>query len=120
MWSAVAVAKREGMGGESFPIGEGVLGGNQCRTHHLLYKTLLGAPVEGCVQEKGERCYLTCNHLPRQPGCVCSHAQCLGPVHMATECGSAMGHHRGGAVWLPPQECHGPWGSDASNGVQGH
>ena len=32
-WSAVAVAKEEGTGGKSFPIGEGILGGNQRRTH---------------------------------------------------------------------------------------
>ena len=60
---AVAVAKGEGARGKSFPIGEGILGGNQCRTHHLLYKTLLGAPAKGRVQEEGERHYLTCNHF---------------------------------------------------------
>ena len=42
------------------------------------------APTESCVQEKGEGHCLTCNHLPRQHGCAHSHAQCLGPICMAT------------------------------------
>ena len=41
MQSAVAVAEGEGTGGKSFPIGEGVLGGNGRRTHCLLPKTVL-------------------------------------------------------------------------------
>ena len=118
--SAMALAKGEGAGGKSLPIGEGVLGGNQHRTRCLLYKTLLGAPTEGCIQEEGEGCYLTHDHLPRQHGCACSHAQCLGPVRMATKCGHATGRHRGGAVWLPPWECRGPQCSDVGNGIQGH
>ena len=63
--SVMAVAEGEGAGGKSLSIGEDVLGGNWHRTHHLLYKTLLGAPAEGCVQEEGEGCYITCDHLPR-------------------------------------------------------
>ena len=54
----------EGVGGSCFPVSKGVLGGNWHRTRHLLYKTLLGAPTEGCVQER-ERHYLAHNHLPR-------------------------------------------------------
>ena len=104
----MAVAKGQGVGGKSLPIGEGVLGGNRCRTCHLLYKTLLGAPTKGCVREEGEGHYLTCNHLPRQHGCACSHARRLGPVHMAAECGHASaateveqyGYCRGNAVDL--------------------
>ena len=96
----MAMAKGEGVGSGSFPTGQGVLGGNWHRTHHLLYQTLLGVPTKGCVQEEEEGCYLTRDHLPRQHGCVHSHAQCLGPICMAAKCGHAMGHHGGGAVWL--------------------
>ena len=70
----MAVAKGEGTGSGSFPTGQGVLGGNQRQTHRLLYQTLLGAPADGRVQEEGEGCYLTCDHLPRRHGCVHSHS----------------------------------------------
>ena len=80
MQLAMAVAKGEGMGGHSFSTSKSVLGGNQCRTCHFLYNTLLGAPTEGCVQEEGVGCYLVCNHLPRQHGCVRFHAQRLGQM----------------------------------------
>ena len=65
MRSAMAMAKGEGAGSGSFPTGQGVLGGNQHQTHHLLYQTLLGAPAKGCVPEEGEGHYLACDHLPR-------------------------------------------------------
>ena len=113
----MTVAKGEGVGGKSLPIGEGVLGGNWRRTHCLLYKTLLGAPAEGCVQEEGEGPYLARDHLPRGHGYACSHARHLEPVRMATECSHATGHHRGGAVWLPPRECCGPQCSYAGDGA---
>ena len=61
----MAMAEGEGVGSGRFPTGQGVLGGNQHRTHHLLYQTLLGAPAKGCVQEEGEGRYLTHDHLPR-------------------------------------------------------
>ena len=60
----MAMAKREGMGSRSFPTGRGILGGNWLQTRHLMYKTLLGAPTKGCVQE-GEGHDLTRDHLPR-------------------------------------------------------
>ena len=118
--SLVAMSKGEGAGGKSLPIGEGVLAGDQCRGHHLLYMSVLEAPTKGCVQEERERHHLACYHFPGQPGCVGSHARCLGPVHVAPECVHATGHHEGGTVWLPLQKCHGPWCCDASDGVQGH
>ena len=52
MQSVMAVAKGKGVGGHSFSTSKSILGGNQRRTHHLLYKTLLGTPTKGCVQER--------------------------------------------------------------------
>ena len=61
----MAMVKGEGMRSRSFPPGQGVLEGNQLQTCHLLYKTLLEAPAEGCVQEEGEGHDLTHYHLLR-------------------------------------------------------
>ena len=76
-WLAMAVAEGKGMRGCSFSHSKSFLGGNRCGTHRQLYQTLLGAPAKSGVQEKGEGCCLACDHLPRQHGCVYSHAQHL-------------------------------------------
>ena len=62
-WSAMAMAKGEGMGSGSFPTGQGVLGANRHQTRCLLYQTLLGAPTKGCVQKEGKGLYLAHDHF---------------------------------------------------------
>ena len=108
--SAVAVAEREGTGGKSFPTGEGILGGHRHRTRCLLYKTLLGAPVEGCVQEEGERCYLARDHLPRRPEWLDAWDQFVWPPSAAVPLAVAeveqYGYHRWNAVDLGRVQGH--------------
>ena len=53
-WRAMAVAEGEGVGGKSFPISEGILGGNRRRTRHLLYKTA-GSSHQGVCSGGGRR-----------------------------------------------------------------
>ena len=63
VWLMVAMAKGEGARGRSLPTGQGILGRNRHRAHHLLHETLLGTFSEGCIQKEGKGHNIPCNHL---------------------------------------------------------